>query len=104
MIAIVAFKALEWWVATPDVHLPPRKHIAPPVPDPPEPALNGIALPKDSTLCPLCKEIRVNPAISPAGIAFCYRCILNHVREFGACPVTLQKCREEQIRRIYLQA
>jgi len=69
---------------------------------PPSAAPSGVPLPKDQTLCPLCKNVRVNPAVSSAGVAFCYRCLIAHVREVGVCPVTLQACREEQVRRVYL--
>ncbi|KAM3570998.1 hypothetical protein VYU27_006958 [Nannochloropsis oceanica] len=104
VVAIVAFKVLEWWLSTPELlHSSPRqKRIIPPVPDPPSAAPSGISLPKDQNLCPLCKNVRVNPAVSPAGVAYCYRCLIAHVREVGVCPVTLQACREEQVRRIYL--
>lgn len=69
----------------------------------PQPAPTGLPLPKDPSLCPLCKQPRANPAVSPAGIAYCYRCLLAHVREAGAfCPVTLHGCSEEQVRRVYL--
>lgn len=107
VLAVVAFKVTEWWMATPEMVGAlgggPGRRIVPPVPDPPSPAPNGLPLPKDPSLCPLCKQPRANPAISPAGIAYCYRCLLAHVREAGAfCPVTLQACTEEQVRRVYL--
>lgn len=65
-------------------------------------AVGGLPLPLDPTVCPLCSHTRVNPAVSPSGVAFCYRCLVTHVRDYGNCPVTLQGCREEQIRRLYL--
>ena len=104
VVAIVAFKVLEWWLSTPELlnSSPRQKRIIPPVPDPPSAAPSGVPLPKDQTLCPLCKNVRVNPAVSSAGVAFCYRCLIAHVREVGVCPVTLQACREEQVRRVYL--
>lgn len=78
-------------------------HSHPPHTHTPQPAPTGLPLPKDPSLCPLCKQPRANPAVSPAGIAYCYRCLLAHVREAGAfCPVTLHGCSEEQVRRVYL--
>lgn len=141
VLAVIAFKVTEWWMATPEMVGAlggTGRRIVPPVPDPPsvrpyfwgqstahacpqgidhndsifshpnkhappQPAPNGLPLPKDPALCPLCKQPRANPAISPAGIAYCYRCLLAHVREAGAfCPVTLEACTEEQVRRVYL--
>lgn len=103
LLGIVAFKLLEWWMSSPDFLQSPRqKRIVPPVPDPPAPAPTGVPLPKDAVLCPLCLRPRVNPAVTSAGVVFCYKCLLPEVRKAGVCPVTLQPCREEQVRRIYL--
>lgn len=78
---------------TPNTHQPPHHSPRPP----------ASPSPKDPALCPLCKHPRANPAVSPSGIAYCYRCLLAHVREAGAfCPVTLQACAEEQVRRVFL--
>merc|ERR1712146_825649 len=40
-----------------------------------------LRLPRDNSLCPLCKKKRVNPCISQGGVCYCYRCIINYIRE-----------------------
>lgn len=102
VLAVVAFKVLEWWTLTPEAR-PRTRRTVPPPPEPPAPSPLGLPLPRDPRLCPLCRQPRVNPAVSPAGVAFCYRCLVGHVREHGAsCPVSLVPCKEESIRRLFL--
>ncbi|PHJ17575.1 pex2 pex12 amino terminal region protein [Cystoisospora suis] len=63
----------------------------------------GILLPQDESLCPLCRKPRSNPACIPSGYVFCYRCIVMYVRSHGYCPVTKLRVLEPHIRRIYEQ-
>jgi hypothetical protein len=39
-----------------------------------------IAPPEDPSLCPLCRNVRVNATISTGGYLFCYTCIIEHIR------------------------
>ncbi len=52
-------------------------------------------------LCPLCQRTRVNPAVAPTGFVFCYRCIINHIRDMGTCPITNIEINEDQIFRLF---
>lgn len=56
----------------------------------------------DPSLCPLCKQTRVNPVASTSGIVYCFKCIAIYIRENGEkCPVTGMHCKESQLIRIY---
>ncbi|KAJ2321067.1 ubiquitin-protein ligase peroxin 12, partial [Coemansia sp. RSA 2681] len=70
-LSIFFYRFLEWWHRS-DFHkkvqmLPPPK---PPMPLKPHP--DGLAVPEDQALCPMCKEPRTNPAAAPSGYVFCY--------------------------------
>lgn len=52
-------------------------------------------------LCPLCRQLRVHPTASSSGYVFCYKCLLQHVKENGSCPVTGRTCKEAQLLRLY---
>ena len=73
---------------------PPR----PPVPTPGGQALVGGP---DPTRCPLCGNVRSNPALSSSGFCFCYACISDYVAKHGACPVAGTPCDASQIRRVF---
>jgi peroxin-12 len=62
---------------------------------------NGITLPADRNVCPICNRVRTNPALAPSGFVFCYPCIHNAITNTGLCPVTHRKCTVDQIRKIY---
>ena len=70
----------------------------------------SVRLPRDSSLCPLCKKKRVNPCISRGGVCYCYRCIINYIREkkklnpsaITRCPVTNEPLTENMVRRLYV--
>jgi len=96
---IFAFKFAEWWYSE------SGNGQTKPIPQPPKPpnvSENGISLPSDKTLCPICVDKRVNPAaLSCSGFVFCYKCIHEHIIEYSRCPVTLLPASVEQIRKIY---
>ena len=53
--------------------------------------------------CPLCGA---SPAAAPAapacsGYVCCHACLTAHIREHGACPVTLLPARLEDIRKLF---
>ncbi|RWW10651.1 hypothetical protein GW17_00025798 [Ensete ventricosum] len=45
-------------------------------------AKDGIPLPQDRTLCPLCSQKRMNPSVvAVSGFVFCYSCIFKYVSQ-----------------------
>jgi len=103
LIALLAFKFLEWWYSPSNRLKSNRRLPIPPPPPPSKPSQSGIPVPADQTICPICRQVRTNPAATNTGFVFCYRCIFSHVSEQGKCPVTLLPCTAQQIRRIYDQ-
>ncbi|KAJ2853769.1 ubiquitin-protein ligase peroxin 12 [Coemansia erecta] len=99
-LSIFFYRFLEWWYRS-DFHKRIQKDPAPPPPMPLKPHPDGIAVPEDQSICPLCKKQRTNPAMAPSGYVFCYPCIHKHVSESGACPVTLGKAGFSGIRKLY---
>jgi hypothetical protein len=97
----------------------------------PQVAKDGLPLPPDRTLCPLCCQKRNNPSVlSVSGFVFCYSCIFKSVSQVDIlltshskqllsvlhvynvtlpivslqhkrCPVTLVPATVEQIRRLF---
>lgn len=93
------FKFLEWWYSENRIAAPTL-----PIPPPPphlERAPEGLELPEDKTLCPLCLNPRTNPAIAASGYSFCYPCIFGYVQKHEKCPVTFLPTSQAQIRKIY---
>ncbi len=58
-------------------------------------------LPRDVRICPVCKQVRNNPATSPSGFVCCYVCLFVAVRDTGKDPVSGEKCSVEQIVKLY---
>lgn len=49
---------LEWWYTSAEDKLATEKKLAPPPPPPPlMPAPDGVPLPSDPSLCPLCRQV-----------------------------------------------
>ena len=45
-------------------------------------AKEGIPLPPDQTVCPLCSQKRTNPStLAVSGFVFCYACIFKYVSQ-----------------------
>ncbi|RMZ52683.1 hypothetical protein APUTEX25_000802 [Auxenochlorella protothecoides] len=103
LLGLTVARLLEWWYTSGEQALGERAALTPPPPPPPlAPAEGGIQLPDDAALCPLCRSERKNPALlAPTGYAFCYTCVHRHVSEAGACPVTLEPVKLEDIWRLY---
>ncbi|KAK2077067.1 hypothetical protein QBZ16_004700 [Prototheca wickerhamii] len=103
VLSVFAFKLLEWWYSAGERALGERKALEPPPPPPPlAPAPDGLALPEDTSLCPICSSKRVNPTlVATSGYAYCYVCIHKHVTERGCCPVTLEPAKLSDLWRLY---
>ncbi|KAJ2828309.1 ubiquitin-protein ligase peroxin 12 [Coemansia sp. 'formosensis'] len=99
-LSIFFYRFLEWWHRS-DFHKKAQMTSPPPPPMPLKPHPDGLAVPEDQTLCPICKESRTNPAAAPSGYVFCYPCIFNHVSDKHTCPVTLAAAHVNGIRKLY---
>ncbi|XP_010934246.1 peroxisome biogenesis protein 12 [Elaeis guineensis] len=101
--AVFFFKMMEWWYQSAEERMSaPTVYPPPPPPPPPKVAKDGIPLPPDRTLCPLCSQKRVNPSvIAVSGFVFCYACIFKYVSQYKRCPVTLMPATVEHIRRLF---
>ncbi len=78
--------------------------LAPPAPMPSPTAIadGRIELPGNKSLCPICRQNRVNPVASSSGHVFCHKCLVLHIRENGPkCPITLVHCDRPQIIQLY---
>nr|GMD50030.1 peroxisome biogenesis protein 12 [Ipomoea batatas] len=115
--AVFFFKMMEWWYQSAEERMSAPTIYPPPLP-PPAPkvsrfellsgvlfmpvAKDGIPLPPDRTLCPLCSQKRANPSVvSVSGFVFCYSCIFKYVSQYKRCPVTLMPATVDQIRRLF---
>jgi len=102
VLVIFLFRFFEWWYSPSNrMRTNIRRLPIPPPPPPTKRANEGLELPADKTLCPICLRARETPACSPSGFVFCYRCIFNHIQNNGKCPVTLLPCQIGQIRKIF---
>ncbi|KAL5566857.1 hypothetical protein UlMin_030021 [Ulmus minor] len=101
--AVFFFKMMEWWYQSAEERMSaPTVYPPPPPPPPPQVAKEGIPLPPDRTLCPLCSQKRANPsAVSVSGFVFCYACIFKYVSQYKRCPVTLLPANVDHIRRLF---
>lgn len=101
--AVFFFKMMEWWYQSAEERMS-APTIYPPPPPPPAPKVDkdGIPLPPNMTLCPLCSQKRVNPSVvSVSGFVFCYPCIFKYVSQYKRCPVTLTPATVDHIRRLF---
>ncbi|KAJ0080027.1 hypothetical protein Patl1_23140 [Pistacia atlantica] len=87
--AVFVFKMMEWWYQSAEERMSaPTVYPPPPPPPPPQVAKEGIPLPPDRTICPLCSQKRANPSVV-TGL------------RYKRCPVTLMPSSVEQIRRLF---
>ena len=100
--AVIAFKFSEWFYRF-DAQMGGRPALpVPPPPTAPPRARGGTKLPSDPGTCPLCVRKRTNAAVlDRTGFAFCYPCILTHVRKHGRCPVSHVRVSEANVRKLY---
>ncbi|GMI79142.1 ABERRANT PEROXISOME MORPHOLOGY 4, PEROXIN-12, peroxin-12 [Hibiscus trionum] len=101
--AVFIFKMMEWWYQSAEERMSaPTVYPPPPPPPPPKVAKDGIPLPPDRTICPLCSQKRANPSVvTLSGFVFCYACIHKYVSQYKRCPVTLMPADIDQIRRLF---
>ncbi|GMI65163.1 ABERRANT PEROXISOME MORPHOLOGY 4, PEROXIN-12, peroxin-12 [Hibiscus trionum] len=101
--AVFIFKMMEWWYQSAEERMSaPTVYPPPPPPPPPKVAKDGIPLPPDRTICPLCSQKRANPSVvTVSGFVFCYACIHKYVSQYKRCPVTLMPSDIDQIRRLF---
>ncbi|XP_047268783.1 peroxisome biogenesis protein 12 isoform X2 [Capsicum annuum] len=101
--AVFFFKMMEWWYQSAEERMSaPTVYPPPPPPPPPKVAKEGIPLPTDRTLCPLCSQKRANPSVvSVSGLVFCYSCVFRYVSQYKRCPVTLMPATVDHIRRLF---
>ncbi|KAI3951136.1 hypothetical protein MKW98_028540 [Papaver atlanticum] len=101
--AVFFFKMMEWWYQSAEERMSaPTVYPPPPPPPPPKVAEEGIPLPQDRTICPLCTQKRANPSVvAVSGFVFCYPCIFRYVSQYKRCPITLLPTSVEQIRRLF---
>ncbi|KDP23725.1 hypothetical protein JCGZ_23558 [Jatropha curcas] len=101
--AVFFFKMMEWWYQSAEERMSaPTVYPPPPPPPPPKVAKEGIQLPPDRTMCPLCSQKRANPSVvTVSGFVYCYACIFKYVSQYNRCPVTLTPATVDQIRRLF---
>ncbi|XP_049405583.1 peroxisome biogenesis protein 12 [Solanum stenotomum] len=101
--AVFFFKMMEWWYQSAEERMSaPTVYPPPPPPPPPKVAKEGIPLPTDRTLCPLCSQKRANPSVvAVSGLVFCYSCVFRYVSQYKRCPVTLMPATVDHIRRLF---
>ncbi|KAJ2548367.1 ubiquitin-protein ligase peroxin 12 [Coemansia sp. RSA 1933] len=102
-LSIFFYRFLEWWYRS-DFHKRIQKDPVPPPPMPMKPHPDGVAVPDDQSICPLCEKQRTNPTmVALSGYVFCYPCIHKHISESGTCPVTLIRTELSGIRKLYAE-
>eukprot|EP00871_Galdieria_phlegrea_P001872 jgi/Galph1/2686/GphlegSOOS_G1360.1 len=98
---VFVFKFLEWLI-TAESKASKNVGFLPPPPTPLRPSSKGITLPPNKTVCPLCRQPRVNPAVCvSSGYVFCYTCIFTYVERESHCPVTRLPATIHDIQRIF---
>ncbi|KAK9841404.1 hypothetical protein WJX74_005170 [Apatococcus lobatus] len=103
ILSVFGFKLLEWWYTSAEGRIAQQNRAPPPPPPkPPLPAANGIDLPTDPGICPLCRRVRTNPAmLCLSGYVFCYPCLHAHLVQHEYCPVTHIPVTQDHVWRLY---
>ncbi|KAI1319541.1 ubiquitin-protein ligase peroxin 12 [Mortierella claussenii] len=105
-MSIFFFKFLEWWyqsdyyrkssTAGDTAEVPPPERV--------KPHPEGLALPRTANICPICLKTITNATALSSGYVYCYPCAYKQVEDHGRCPVTLMKCRTDDLRKLYNDA
>jgi peroxin-12 len=103
MMAVVGFKLMEWWYGTAEERLAGSASLPVPPPPPPPPPRGARVEGVEPGACPLCRAspMREPAMVTRGGYAFCHACALAHVREKGACPVTLEPATEADVVKLF---
>ncbi|KAG0338177.1 ubiquitin-protein ligase peroxin 12 [Podila humilis] len=105
-MSIFFFKFLEWWyqsdyyrkasTAGDSAEVPPPARI--------KPHPEGLPLPREANMCPVCLKTLTNPTALCSGYVYCYPCAYKQVEDHGRCPVTLIPCKTDELRKLYNDA
>ncbi|OUM61046.1 hypothetical protein PIROE2DRAFT_13039 [Piromyces sp. E2] len=87
---VLTFKFMEWWTNQVKSNSAVDQSNIPTPPEALEPHPDGLSIPDDVTICPICNRKRTNTAVTSTGYAFCYPCIFNYIEENQRCPITLK--------------
>ncbi|KAG0586375.1 hypothetical protein KC19_2G085800 [Ceratodon purpureus] len=81
--SVFLFKMVEWWYQSAEERVTaPSVYPPPPPPPPPVVAKDGLQLPANGKICPLCTRPRTNPAVvATSGFVFCYTCAFHYVTQ-----------------------
>ncbi|KXJ28244.1 peroxisome assembly protein 12 [Exaiptasia diaphana] len=104
-LVVFFLKFLEWWYSSENTNTVVAVTQLPIPPPPPQPkaAEFGVQLPSHPAQCPLCKNVRTNPAVlTTSGYVFCYPCIYRHLNQHGCCPVTHLPSSQQQLVRLFM--
>ena len=103
LTVILGYQLIDWWYNSAEAALAPQKRPVPPPPPVAPPAPDGVPLPEDPKLCPLCREpFRNESVLAVSGYVFCYSCILTHVSQTARCPVSRLPAHPEHVRRLFI--
>ena len=64
-------------------------------------AKGGVIPPSNPSLCPICRQKRVNPSASTGGFVFCYSCLSAALSRHPHCPVTGIACQPLDVIRLF---
>ncbi|KAL9261045.1 Peroxisome biogenesis protein 12-like protein [Drosera capensis] len=87
--SVFIFKMMEWWYQSAEERMSaPTVYPPPPPPPVPKVAKEGISLPPDRTICPLCSQKRANPStLTVSGFVFCYACVFKYATQAVEPPL-----------------
>ncbi|KAJ3381565.1 ubiquitin-protein ligase peroxin 12 [Lobulomyces angularis] len=105
-LTIFIYKFFDWWYKS-EFHNKGNNFVIPPPPKPTKEMElsyvenDGLEIPTDSNICPICLDARVNPTVIETGYVFCYSCIYEYIEKYEKCPITLKRATVSKMRRIY---
>ncbi|KAJ3212321.1 ubiquitin-protein ligase peroxin 12, partial [Clydaea vesicula] len=95
-LTIFIYKFFDWWYKS-EFHNKGNNFVIPPPPKPTKEMElsyvenDGLEIPTDSNICPICLDARVNPTVIETGYVFCYSCIYEYIEKYEKCPITLKR-------------
>ncbi|KAF9353278.1 ubiquitin-protein ligase peroxin 12 [Mortierella sp. NVP85] len=105
-MSIFFFKFWEWWYQTDYYRKASTAGDTAEVPPPTrvKPHPEGLPMPRAPNICPICQKTITNPTALSSGYVYCYPCAYKQVEDHGRCPVTLMRCRTDDLRKLYNDA